>query len=175
MPVTVRPSSHLADPIRANLDDDKEKEEKGENEEEDEEEEDEVFATSATQILEEADGSYQGKHRGELLRSSFGKTEDELVQHAEEMIHAHKNGLIGAAVAAYAHHHHLVIRPEDIWIVITTQLRCYMNAHSEEVPHLIVPHEGQEPLEVMVTNSEDAFNVPLIVQRFGDLMDKHVL
>ncbi|KAK7978211.1 hypothetical protein PG988_005701 [Apiospora saccharicola] len=157
MPVTIRPSSHRAKPIRAASVDE------------------EDFATSSTQILEEADGSYHGKHRGNLLRSSFGPAGDELSQPEDEPVCADKNGLIGAAASAYAQHHHLVLRPEDFWIAITTQLRCYMNAHAEEVRHLIVPHQGQKPLEVQVPSLEAAMDVPLMVQRFGDAMDEHVL
>eukprot|EP01112_Ceratiomyxa_fruticulosa_P004269 TRINITY_DN1473_c0_g1_i4.p1 TRINITY_DN1473_c0_g1~~TRINITY_DN1473_c0_g1_i4.p1 ORF type:complete len:198 (+),score=45.84 TRINITY_DN1473_c0_g1_i4:235-828(+) len=43
-----------------------------------------------------------------------------------------QNSFANAAMAAYANHHNLVIRPDDVWIAIMTQFSFYVNANSEE-------------------------------------------
>lgn len=48
------------------------------------------------------------------------------------------NGLIlttflSSAVKAYSYHHHLVLRPEDVWFSILVQLNVYINEHAEEL------------------------------------------
>ena len=58
------------------------------------------------------------------------------------------NGFVRAALLAYNKHHHLIIRPEDVWFAILTQLSFYVNAHAEELRSFFVAHEGQKGLEV---------------------------
>ncbi|KID60294.1 uncharacterized protein G6M90_00g080060 [Metarhizium brunneum] len=41
------------------------------------------------------------------------------------------NGFVWAAINAYSSHHHLCIRPEDVWFAIITQVGFYVNAHAE--------------------------------------------
>jgi hypothetical protein len=60
------------------------------------------------------------------------------------------NGLVWAAHDAYSQHHHLVIRPEDVWFAILTQLSFYINGHAEELRSFFVAHEGQEHLHLDV-------------------------
>ncbi|KAK8093886.1 hypothetical protein PG997_000571 [Apiospora hydei] len=158
MPVTIRPSSHRAEPIHSHIEEDE-------------------FATTPNQILTGADHGYKSdEDRGDILASSFGPSDDKLNQLPEgEMVIASKNGLITAAAEAYSKHHHLVIRPEDIWIAITTQLRFYIKGHAEELRHLMVPHEGRKELEVKVGSLEQARDVPYVVQQFEGLLEKNVL
>ena len=60
-----------------------------------------------------------------------------------------KNGFVHACVEAYNQHLHLHIRPEDVWFSILTQVSTYVNAHSEELRHIFVSHEGQKELELV--------------------------
>ncbi|EHK47167.1 hypothetical protein TRIATDRAFT_184268, partial [Trichoderma atroviride IMI 206040] len=60
-------------------------------------------------------------------------------------------GLIEGIIRAFQQDLHLVIRPDDIWLAITTQLSFYINAHAEELRHLFVTHEGQKQLIVDLT------------------------
>ena len=47
---------------------------------------------------------------------------------------------------AYNEHHRLVIRPEDVWFAILTQLGSYINAHAEDLRDvLLLPDSGGEP------------------------------
>ena len=61
-----------------------------------------------------------------------------------------RNGFVDSVVLAYNRHHHLVIRPEDIWFSILSQLNLYINANSEELRHMFVAHEGKKELVLLV-------------------------
>ncbi|OQV15367.1 hypothetical protein BV898_10473 [Hypsibius exemplaris] len=59
-----------------------------------------------------------------------------------------KSGFVDAAIEAYNNQHHLIVRPDDVWITILTQLNFYVNAHSEQLRHLLVTHEGKKEMEL---------------------------
>ncbi|KAL5501091.1 hypothetical protein ACEPAH_9478 [Sanghuangporus vaninii] len=77
----------------------------------------------------------------ELLQSSMP---DKLESFATQ-----RNGFVHTVLDAYNHHHHLVIRPDDVWITILSQLSSYVNAHSEELRDIFVSHEGKTELQVV--------------------------
>jgi hypothetical protein len=58
------------------------------------------------------------------------------------------NGFVCAVFDAYSQHHHLSIRPEDVWFTILSQLSFYINTHAEELRSSFVAHEGQKELVV---------------------------
>ncbi|EIW55108.1 uncharacterized protein TRAVEDRAFT_172771 [Trametes versicolor FP-101664 SS1] len=76
-----------------------------------------------------------------LLQCSIGKDE-------HLALCPDNNGFVHAVMNAYATHHHLVIRPDDVWIAILTQLNFYVNAHAEELRAYFVAHEGTRRLLV---------------------------
>lgn len=59
------------------------------------------------------------------------------------------NGLIWAVFEAYSKHHHLVLRPEDIWSAILCQVGFYINANAEELRDYFVSHQGRKELVVL--------------------------
>jgi hypothetical protein len=59
---------------------------------------------------------------------------------------AEDHGLIHAVWAAYSRHHHLVIRPEDVWFAILVQFSFYVNAHAEDLRSSFVAHKGKKAL-----------------------------
>lgn len=77
----------------------------------------------------------------ELLGSSFGSE-------LESTTISASNGFVKSAIEAYNMHHHLRIRPEDVWFAVLTQLSFYINAHAEELRGKFVSHEGKKELEV---------------------------
>lgn len=81
----------------------------------------------------------------QLVQSSFA-AEDFRDGH----ISSSNNGFVWAAHDAYSQHHHLVIRPEDVWFAILTQLSFYINGHAEELRSFFVAHEGQQHLQLEV-------------------------
>lgn len=77
----------------------------------------------------------------ELLGSSFGSE-------LESTTLAASNGFVVSAIKAYNMHHHLRIRPEDVWFAVLTQLAFYINAHAEELRGKFVSHDGKKELKV---------------------------
>ncbi|RMJ25517.1 hypothetical protein PHISP_03627 [Aspergillus sp. HF37] len=63
-------------------------------------------------------------------------------------ISASKHGFVRAVYHAYSQHHHLTLRPEDVWFSILSQLSFFINAHAEEVRSFFVAHEGKKELTV---------------------------
>src|SRR5205085_1689909 len=67
------------------------------------------------------------------------------------------NGLVDAAITAWNTHHHLVLRPDDIWVAIISQLGFYIDAHAEELRDFFVAHAGKKELEVeQITDPDHA-------------------
>nr|GAT54996.1 predicted protein [Mycena chlorophos] len=58
------------------------------------------------------------------------------------------NGFFHALSEAYNHHHHLVLRPDDVWLAILVQFNFFVNANSEALRASFVAHEGQKTLTV---------------------------
>ncbi|KAF8954844.1 hypothetical protein BDZ97DRAFT_1862717 [Flammula alnicola] len=63
-------------------------------------------------------------------------------------IYGEHNGFVNTIIKAYNDHHHLVLRPDDVWIAILGQFNFYVNAHAEELRHYFVKHEGKKELTV---------------------------
>ncbi|KAK2773003.1 hypothetical protein CKAH01_13667 [Colletotrichum kahawae] len=68
-----------------------------------------------------------------------------------------QNGFLWAVYHAYSDHHHLHIRPEDIWFAILTQLSHYINANSERLKSFFVEHEGRKKLEIWTESTSIDF------------------
>ncbi|KAL5322891.1 hypothetical protein ACEPPN_010870 [Leptodophora sp. 'Broadleaf-Isolate-01'] len=101
------------------------------------------FATSARGFLEQLSKKEDRKAKS-LCATSFNNIGP------DSNILPTKNGFIDAAFRAYNQHHHLEIRPDDIWITILTQLNVYINAHAEELRDMFVEHQGQKKLTIQV-------------------------
>ncbi|KAK6341409.1 hypothetical protein TWF696_008485 [Orbilia brochopaga] len=79
----------------------------------------------------------------DLMESSFT---DEVMN--SRNIHPSSSSFVNSAINAYSYHHHLVIRPDDVWITILTQFSFYVNKHAEELRSLFVSHEGKKELTI---------------------------
>ncbi|KAI1071682.1 hypothetical protein LB507_005127 [Fusarium sp. FIESC RH6] len=66
----------------------------------------------------------------------------------DNFVSGSKNGLVWAAFNAYSNHHHLTIRPEDVWFAIITQLSSYINANAAKLRRLFVSHKGKKELVI---------------------------
>ena len=78
----------------------------------------------------------------QVIQSSFNNFPE------DEGIYPSSNGFVRSTIAAYSYHHHLSIRPEDIWFSILCQLSFFVNRHAEELRSFFVTHEGQKDLHV---------------------------
>lgn len=80
------------------------------------------------------------------------------------------NSFVNAAFQAYNTHHHLVMRPDDVWLAIATSFAGYVDSHSEEMRSLFVEHADKKKLCVEVL-SEDWYG---ITKMFEDLLPENV-
>jgi hypothetical protein len=77
-------------------------------------------------------------------------------------IRCERNGFVQAVTHAYNQHHHLKIRPDDVWIAILSQLSIYINKNSEKLRSQFVRHEGKKKLTVSTFGTRHTAD-------FGDL------
>jgi len=68
-----------------------------------------------------------------------------------------KNGFVGTVVEAYSKHNHLIIRPDDVWLAITTQFSAYLEANSETLRDRFVEHKEKKEL-VLVSTVQTTLN-----------------
>jgi hypothetical protein len=85
------------------------------------------------------------------------------------------NGLVMAVYEAYSQHHHLTIRPEDVWLSILTQLSYYVNAHAEELRSLFVSHEGKKQLVVVDVGDINTSDFGRLAVLLTETMEKDLL
>ncbi|KAM9994838.1 hypothetical protein ACTFIY_001039 [Dictyostelium cf. discoideum] len=58
------------------------------------------------------------------------------------------NSFVYSAWESYNNHHHLVLRPDNIWMAILTQFSFYVNKNSEELREKFVDFNGKKELVV---------------------------
>ncbi|KAF6800961.1 hypothetical protein CMUS01_15528 [Colletotrichum musicola] len=85
-----------------------------------------------------------------------------------------ENGFVWAAYQAYSHHHHLTIRPENIWFAILTQLSFYINANAEKLRHIFVDHKGKKELEVIDRRPMDSADFGILAERMTHMIARNV-
>ncbi len=61
-------------------------------------------------------------------------------------------GFIRSVIKAWYNHHHLIIRPDDIWMALLVQFSFYINHtdRKEKLRHLFVNHKDQKELNVHI-------------------------
>ncbi|KAJ8132133.1 hypothetical protein O1611_g1490 [Lasiodiplodia mahajangana] len=75
-----------------------------------------------------------GNRAGQVIQSSFGDK-------SPHPFKANANGFVQTIVDAYNYHHHVVIRPDDIWLAVMTQFASYVGAHAEDLRKEFVAHD----------------------------------
>lgn len=87
-----------------------------------------------------------------------------------------KNGLVWSVMYAYSDHHHLTLRPEDLWFAILTQFSAYLNAHAEEFRHIFVAHEGRKELVIrQYSPNRYAADYRSFANNMGRLIQENIL
>ena len=147
MPVTIQPASHAARAIRHDR--------RYQN------------VQDPLQLLNHACFSGRQGPQG-LLQSSFDPQ-------TVEAIGASSNGFVKGAIRAYSDHHHLRIRPEDVWFAILSQLSLYINAHAEEFRGKFVPHEGKKELELEYDGTRYTVDFGGIAKDMGEFIEQNVV
>ena len=112
------------------------------------------------------------EHRAEfkeLIQSSFTNLDLEMPTVAKS------NGFVHAAISAYSQHYHLVIRPDDVWFAILTQLSLYINQHAEELRGKFVAHEGTRELEIIRGGDRFTTDLGEMAEAMGHQLQKHIV
>jgi hypothetical protein len=85
------------------------------------------------------------------------------------------NGLVDAAIEAWNTHHHLVLRPDDFWLAIISQLGFYINANAEDLRHLFVSHKDKKKLTVKQYVHPDAADYATFAQQMAGEIGNNVV
>ncbi|KAF9947244.1 hypothetical protein BGZ72_010751 [Mortierella alpina] len=115
------------------------------------------------------------QQRGEVFQCSFPIPSRE--SSAKDLIIPAMsfNGFVDSAMKAYNEHHHLVIRPDDVWIAILSQFSLFVNANAEKLRHLFVAHEGKKELKVTNTGTRYTMDFGNMATQMGKLIQEHVI
>lgn len=105
-----------------------------------------------------------------MIQGSF----DQQLFH-ETHISPSQNGFVRAVYYAYSHHHHLTLRPEDIWFAVLTQLSFFVNAHAEELRSFFVAHKGRKELGVLKLGTSQSADFGEIALCMTRLIEKNVV
>ena len=79
-----------------------------------------------------------------------------------------EHGFISTAVDAYNQHHHLIIRPDDIWISILVQFSIYVNANAEELRSTFVKYKDEKTIIVRDIGSIRTVDFGALALRFKE-------
>ncbi|GJJ78992.1 hypothetical protein EMPS_11351 [Entomortierella parvispora] len=117
----------------------------------------------------------QFKENGEIFQSSFPTPSKDCSDDDFIMQTDNQNGFVDTALCAYNKHHHLVLRPDDIWIAIIAQFNLFVNANAEQLRHLFVAHEGKKELTVVAAGNRYTPNNGDMAVQMGELIQKNVV
>lgn len=104
-----------------------------------------------------------------ILQSSFSESTFPPAMLSSE------NGLVDSIIQAYSSHHHLVLRPEDIWFSILSQINIYINAHSEALRDKFVQHAGKKELEIKDIGDRFSVDYGKFARQMTQLLDDNIL
>lgn len=84
-----------------------------------------------------------------------------------EYLTPHRNGFLRTILDAYAGHHHVVLRPDDLWIAVLSQLNYYLHADAARAYFLPNHPEGSNKKEIPITfiGSADTVNIAVVVNQ----------
>jgi hypothetical protein len=102
-----------------------------------------------------------------MIQSSFSDISSKAIYPAD-------NGFVRAAITAYNQHHHLILRPEDIWFSILTQFSLYVNANSEILRSTFVSHEGKKELVLVTVGTIHTFDWSVFATQMTKLLSQNI-
>ncbi|CAL8133329.1 unnamed protein product [Orchesella dallaii] len=85
--------------------------------------------------------------------------------------YASSSGFVKTVVEAYAKHHNLVIRPDDIWAAIMIQFSFYVNKNAEKLRSKFVDFKGKRKLSIEM-NGGSVYTIPYSI--FVTLMTREI-
>ncbi|KAG8949766.1 hypothetical protein FRC04_008306 [Tulasnella sp. 424] len=108
------------------------------------------------------------------LGREYSCTENGIVQESVpesdlEYLTPHRNGFLRTILDAYAGHHHVVLRPDDLWIAVLAQLNYYFHTHPDAARAYFLPNypEGSNKKEIPISfiGSADTVNIAVVVNQ----------
>lgn len=86
-----------------------------------------------------------------------------------------QHGFVSACLEAYNRHCRLIIRPDDVWISITTALSRFLEhgENAETMRSLFVEHTDKAELTVMGGGSLESADYPTLIAALTDAIDCH--
>ena len=93
-----------------------------------------------------------------------------------DYVHYRVNGLVHTVIEAYSHHYNLVIRPDDVWIAIVSQLSFHIKANAEELRKKFVAHEAKKQLVLYIPpTSLDGIDWDAAGEGMANLLDENLV
>jgi len=106
----------------------------------------------------------------ELLQSSFVSKEADL-----STVFGTANGFVDTVLKAYNEHHHLIFKPDDVWIAILSQFNLYVNANAEKLRSHFVQHEGKKELVVRAVGTRYTVDFGALAHQMTDQLHQNVV
>lgn len=154
MPVTIKVAKHDASPVRATPNSARNSVK---------------VSQDALELLYHRDA----EKIGPILKTALGPQTSLPDTQLEKMrLRVEDHGLVRAAYYAYSGHHHLVLRPEDIWFAILTQFSFYVNANSEKLRSSFASHKGKKGLILRDPAQPD---MGLMCRNMTKLIDENIV
>ncbi|KAK0709155.1 hypothetical protein B0T26DRAFT_742727 [Lasiosphaeria miniovina] len=125
-------------------------------------------------------GRDSGSPRAMSRRTVFDSSFADRLDRRTSTTFATKNGLVHACIEAYNEHHNLVLRPDDVWFAILTQLSAYVNANAADLrsnlvgQHETSPQQQQNHLHIDADVSAPNFDHGAVVSQMGQLLGTRV-
>ena len=105
-----------------------------------------------------------------IIQSSFSNTIGSGTQ-----LYSEDNGFVRAAISGYNNHHHLIIRPEDVWFAILSQLNLFMKLNAEKVRSFFVAHQGQKQLQVSDVGTRGTYDFAKMAEKMAGLIKENLV
>ncbi|KAK5664086.1 hypothetical protein OQA88_300 [Cercophora sp. LCS_1] len=115
------------------------------------------------------DGSTPPQSPPRIVQSSLSST---LSRASTTYIYPARNALVHAILESYNEHLNLVLRPDDVWLAIVSQLSVYINTHSDQLRDVLVSHTGQKPLHIEIELA--GLDHGKMAYEMGKLLDAHL-
>ncbi len=106
-----------------------------------------LAAKSANDLLRNSAPNEFFNSSAEILMSTYSAT-----NFGQSDLFASSDSFVRGSIQAWSQHLHLVIRPDEVWFTILTQMNFYMQSHAEQVRDIFVSHKGQQTIYIEDTN-----------------------
>ncbi|CAO3574737.1 unnamed protein product [Mortierella alpina] len=112
---------------------------------------------------------------GEVFQSSFPKPSLDSSEEEPMKPAGSSNGFVNTALEAYNHHHHLKLRPDDVWMTILSQFNLCVNGNAEAMRHHFVAHSEKKGLEITTGGNRYTVDFGELAKQMTGLIQENVV